>query len=342
MLRFCLIGTGRAGLVHASNISRRIESARLVALCDADSSALARAAEECQVDRLYRDYREAVRDPEVDAVVVATPVFLHRAISCQAASQGKHIFLEKPMALSVAECEDINEAVARDGVTLQIGFMRRFDPAFLEAKELLNSGELGRVLIIKSTGRGPGLPPAWIYDVTKSNGILAEVNSHDFDSVRWLAGSDIVRVYAEAANLKCSQVREDHPDFYDNAVVTLRFSDDSLGLIDGTCPADYGYDARVEVLCEKGAIFIGSVQDRGLSRVVCDGRVITRTVDSWRSLFKEAYIAELEHFIACVEQQAVPRATGLDGLKAVEAVVAANTSLASGQPVVLPAGDRQR
>lgn len=341
MLRFCLIGTGRAGLVHATNISRRIKSAQLVALCDADSSALARAAARHKVDRLYHDYQEAVRDRHVEAIVVATPVSFHREIACEAAAQGKHILLEKPMALSVAECEDINEAVARAGVTLQIGFMRRFDAAFLEAKELLGSGELGRVMIIKSTGRGPGLPPPWIYDVRKSNGILAEVNSHDFDCVRWLADSDIVRVYAEAANLKCDDAREDHPDFYDNAVVTLRFSDDSLGMIDGTCPADYGYDARVEVLCEKGAIFIGSVQDRGISQVMSDGRVTTRAIDSWRSLFKEAYVAELEHFIACVEQQTVPRATGLDGLKAVEAVVAANASVASGQPVVLHGIDRQ-
>jgi scyllo-inositol 2-dehydrogenase (NAD+) len=335
MLRFCLVGTGRVGIVHATNINRRIKDAQLVALCDADPRALEHAAADYEVDRLYSDYHEAVRDPQVDAVVVATPVFLHREIACEAATQGKHVFLEKPMALSVAECEDINDAIARSGVTLQIGFMRRFDGAFLEAKEILSSGELGRVLIIKSTGRGPGLPPAWIYDVATSNGILAEVNSHDFDSVRWLVGADVVRVYAEAANLKCTHVRESHPDFYDNAVVTLRFSNDSLGTIDGTCPAHYGYDARVEVLCEKGAIFIGSVQDRGISRVTCDGTVITRTIDSWRGLFKEAYLGEMEHFITCVEKQTTPCVTGLDGLKAVEAVVAANASIAGGGPVTL-------
>ncbi len=333
MVRFCLIGTGRAGLVHAVNIVRRVKDAELVALCDPSQQALQRAAQECPVQRRYDDYREAVRDPQVDAVVIAAPVSLHREIACEAAGRGKHIFLEKPMALSVEECEEINEAAAESGVVLQLGFMRRFDASFLEAKELLDSGELGRVLIVKSTGRGPGLPPPWIYDVSKSNGILAEVNSHDFDSVRWLAGSEIVRVYAEAANLKCAQVRESHPDFYDNAVVTLRFSDDALGLIDGTCPADYGYDARVEVLCEKGAIFIGSVQDRGVSRVTRDGGVVTRAVSSWRGLFREAYVAEMEHFVRCAMEGVSPRVTGQDGLKAVEAVVAANESIVSGKPV---------
>jgi myo-inositol 2-dehydrogenase/D-chiro-inositol 1-dehydrogenase/scyllo-inositol 2-dehydrogenase (NAD+) len=335
MLRFCLIGTGRAGLVHATNIDHRIKHAQLVVLCDADPGALQRAAAEYEVCRRYRDYREAIRDPQVAAVVVATPAALHCEIACEAAAQGKHIFLEKPMALSVAECEQINTAVQRAGVTLQIGFMRRFDSAFVQAKEMLGSGDLGRVMIIKSTGRGPGLPPAWIYDIGKSNGILAEVNSHDFDSVRWLVGSEIVRVFAEAVNVQCEDARERYPDFYDNAVVALRFADDTLGSIDGTCPAHYGYDARVEVLCEKGALFIGSVQNRGVSRVTLAGSVVTSAVESWRSLFKDAYIAEMEHFVTCVEQGASPRATGLDGLRAVEAVVAANKSIASGEPVSL-------
>lgn len=340
MLRFCLIGVGRAGLVHAGNIQRRVEGAQLTALCDPSTEALERAGAELGVDRRFTDHRKAVRDPDVDAVVIAVPVFLHSEIACEAAAQGKHILLEKPMALTVAECEGINEAADRAGVTLQLGFMRRFDVAFLEAKEALDSGKLGRVMLIKSTGRGPGLPPAWIYDMSKSNGMLAEVNSHDFDSVRWLVGSDIVRVYAEAANFKCEDVRERHPDFYDNAVVSLRFADGTLGLIDGACPADYGYDARVEVLCEKGALFIGSVDDRGLSRVTSDGRVVRRTVESWRTLFREAYVTEIEHFVACVLDGMAPRATGLDGLKAVEAVVAANLSLARGEPVTIGAGDR--
>jgi myo-inositol 2-dehydrogenase/D-chiro-inositol 1-dehydrogenase/scyllo-inositol 2-dehydrogenase (NAD+) len=335
MLRFCVIGTGRAGLVHAANIDRRIKEAQLVALCDANPDTLAGVAAQYPTQGRYADYREALRDPQVDAVVVATPALLHCEIACEAAAQAKHIFLEKPMALSVDECERIIEAARRASVALQIGFMRRFDSAFVQAKEMLDSGNLGRVMIIRSTGRGPGLPPSWIYDVKNSNGMLAEVNSHDFDTVRWLVGSDIVRVYGEAVNLKCEEARESYPDFYDNAVVVLRFADETLGSIDGTCPAHYGYDARVEVLCEKGAIFVGSVRDRGVSWVTQEGSVMARTIDSWRSLFREAYIAEIEHFISCAEQGTMPRATGMDGLRAVEAVVAANASITSGQPVSL-------
>ncbi|MFH1920864.1 MAG: Gfo/Idh/MocA family oxidoreductase [Planctomycetota bacterium] len=332
-MNFCVIGTGRAGLVHARNLRSRIMGADLVALCDANREALETAGSELEVGSLYSDYRDAVRGDDVDAVVIVTPTLLHRDVACAAAAAGKHVFLEKPMAVSVDQCREIIAAVEAAGVKLQIGFMRRFDARFLEAKAILDSGELGRVMVIKSTGRGPGLPPPWIYDVDSSNGILAEVNSHDFDAVRWLAASEFTRVYAEAANFKCPDALDEHPRFYDNAVVNLRLASGTLGTIDGACPADYGYDARVEILCEKGVLHVGSAQEHGLTKVERDGRVVARAVRSWRNLFEGAYVAELEHFIECIANDTQPRVTGLDGLKALEAVVAANQSIFEGRPV---------
>jgi predicted dehydrogenase len=322
-------------MVHARNIVRRIPSARLVALCDADVDAMQRAAEELGVARNYIDYREAVSSGDVDAVLIVTPTFLHREIACEAAAHGKHVFLEKPMAITVEECQAINAAAGQAGIKLQVGFMRRFDESFLHAKEILESGAMGRVMIVKSTGRGPGLPPPWIFDIGKSNGIIAEVNSHDLDSVRWLAGSDVARVYAEAANFKCPEAKEQFPDFYDNIVVTLRFMNQTMGVVDGTCPSHYGYDARVEILCEKGVLFIGSTEQHGVVQVSLDGQVTARAVKSWRDLFREAYVAEIEDFIRCVLDDREPRVTGLDGLRAVEAVVAANASLKTRAPVEL-------
>ncbi len=332
-MNFCLIGAGRAGLVHAKSLTERIRGSDLVALCDASEETLRTSGKLLGIDTHFTDFRQAVEQDDIDAVIIVTPTFLHREIACAAAEAGKHIFLEKPMAITVEECHQINEAVAKAGVKLQIGFMRRFDPSFLQAKKILDSGEMGRVMVIKSTGRGPGLPPPWIYDIAASNGILAEVNSHDFDSVRWLVGSDICRVYAEAANFKCLDAKDEYPQFYDNAVANLRFADGTLGVIDGTCPCHYGYDARVEILCENGVLQIGGTQEHGMVKVQRDGQVVTQAVKSWRTLFKDAYVAELEHFIECVTEDKPPRVTGLDGLKAVEAVVAANRSILDGKPI---------
>ena len=141
--RFCLIGAGRAGLIHARNIAQRIRNAQLAAVCDANPKALQEAAAEFQVSAQYTDYRRAVSSRDIDAVVIVTPTFLHRDVACAAAENGKHVFLEKPLAVTVAECEEINAAVDRAGVKLQIGFMRRFDEGFLEAKAILDSGRWG-------------------------------------------------------------------------------------------------------------------------------------------------------------------------------------------------------
>ena len=337
-IRFCLIGVGRAGLIHAGHIHERVKDAQMVALCDTSEKALSEHGQELGVDLLFTDYKQACACPEVDAVIIVTPTFLHCQIATEAARRGKHIFLEKPMAITTDECHQINAEVEKAGVKLQIGFMRRFDEGFMQAKQLLDTGELGRVKLIKSTGRGPGGPGPWMYDLTQSNGILAEVNSHDFDSVRWLADSDIKRVYAEGENFDCDEARRDYPDFYDNAVVSLRFETGALGCIDGACPAHYGYDARVEILCEKGMISIGYTSEQNMTVVNLNEQSIRKPVKTWRKLFKPAYLAEIEHFIECVRENRTPRVSGEDGLKAVEAVIAANRSMKEGRPVELKEG----
>ncbi|MFM1996189.1 MAG: hypothetical protein RLZZ111_576 [Planctomycetota bacterium] len=336
-LQIGLIGCGRAGLIHGANIARRIERADLAAVCDASPVNLRAAADELGGPRAYADFRSLCADPAIDAVVIVTPTFLHCAIACAAAAAGKHIFLEKPMALSAAECLAIEEACAAADVKLQIGFMRRFDEGFRRAKAVLDSGDLGRVMIIKSTGRGPGGPGPWMWDLKQSNGIVAEVNSHDLDSIHWFTGARIRHVYAEAHNFKMPEARERFPDFYDNVVATLRLDDDTIAVIDGTCPAHYGYDARVEILCERGVLFVGSARRHGCEWITVESGLHGEAVASWRTLFRDAYLGEMESFVDAVLADRPTAVTGVDGRWAVEAVVAINESLRTGRPVPVSA-----
>jgi myo-inositol 2-dehydrogenase/D-chiro-inositol 1-dehydrogenase/scyllo-inositol 2-dehydrogenase (NAD+) len=338
-LKFCVIGAGRAGLIHARNLARRVGSAQLSALCDSNPEGLRQAGAELGITQLFPDYQSAMAREDIDAVVIVTPTFLHCEIACLAARHGKHIFLEKPMALSAAECRSILAAAREAGVALQIGFMRRFDAEFQRVREVIASGEMGRVMIIKSTGRGPGGPGPWMYDLRKSNGIVAEVNSHDLDTLRWLTGQEFRRVFAQGHNFKCPDAREAWPDFYDNVVAQFRFAEGAMGTVDGACPVHYGYDARVEVLCENGVLFLGSAAQAGLTRITRDGQVLGQAVKSWRTLFKDAYLAEMEHFVDCILKDTPPGVTGVDGLRAVEAVVAINQSIRTGQPVELTPED---
>ena len=204
--RVCLVGAGRAGLVHASNLRQHTADAEMSAIVDGDlERATAMAAD--VGGKPFGTLAEAVADVAIDAVVIATPTHTHRDLAVEALTAGLHVFCEKPMALSARECDDMIAAAQAADRVLQIGFVRRFQPEFVEAKARIQAGEIGEVMLVKSLTRGPGLPPAWAQELALSNGMLAEVNSHCFDSVRWLAGSDIVRVYAEVANRKGARAR---------------------------------------------------------------------------------------------------------------------------------------
>ncbi len=325
-VRFCSIGTGRAGMIHARNISENIANAELVGVLDKDGEAAKESAKELGVDP-YTDMDTLMSDAEFDAVTVATPTFTHADLVVEAAENGKHVFCEKPLAISLEEADRMKEAVENAGVKFQIGFMRRFDEGFQEAKEKIDSGEIGEIMSVRSVGRGPGLPPKWACNPELSNGNLAEVNSHDFDAIRWLTGKEYESVFARAGNYKTPEVKEEFPSFYDNAVVSFEMKDEVIGTVDSTCPADYGYDARMEILGDEGVLFIGEVARRGVA--VCTGEKEFKrpAVSSWQNLFREAYWKEMKHFVDCILNDKKPKATLKDGRKAIEVVLAANDSI---------------
>lgn len=335
-IHVCVVGLGRAGLVHAVNFQRHVPGAALAAVVESDPDLLETRAGELGIAARYRDIHQALDRAQVDAVCITAPTFTHAEIAVTAARAGKHVFCEKPMALTLAEADQMIEAATAAGVVLQIGFMRRFDPAFQEARRLIEAGRIGRPMVIRSLTRGPGLPPRWACDPRRSNGMLAEVNSHDFDAVRWIAGSEFTRVYAETAVMKRSDLLEEFPEFYDTATVTLRLADGSLAMIEGACPVDYGYDARMEVLGTEGVLRIGEL-DHG-AVVTCTRSVGVQSAPfaSWRDRFREAYVAEALHFIRCIRAEEQPMAAGLDGRRALEATLAANLSSRQGAPVALP------
>lgn len=147
-----------------------------MALCDPFEPNLKAAQEELGVEKAYTDYRDALKDPEVDAVIVVTPTGMHREIACAAAAAGKHVFCEKPMASSIEECQQMIDACDQAGVKLQLGFIRRFDKNFRRAKETVDSGQIGDVTLVKSLTHGPSEPKEWMYDISGSAGPIDEDN----------------------------------------------------------------------------------------------------------------------------------------------------------------------
>jgi len=329
-----LIGAGRAGLIHARNFSRYVEGAALVAISDPHEPTRNAAAEELGVRAGYAGYEELLEDPKVDAVVIVTPTRYHREIAVAAARCGKHIFCEKPMAMNAAECAEMIEAAAAAKVALQIGFMRRFARSFQEMKRRLDAGAIGEVVSVRSLTHGPSLPQPWMFDLKASNGPLAEVNSHDIDTIRWMAGSEIVEVFALGGNFRSPDARQEYPDFYDNVTLLARFANGTQGTISGAQGVGYGYDARCEVLGTSGILFSGSLQALAVTEATSEG-LSNPIIKSWRDLFADAYLAEDREFILSINEGRPPLVTGLDGMRAVEVVNAGNESIRTGKPVKL-------
>jgi myo-inositol 2-dehydrogenase/D-chiro-inositol 1-dehydrogenase/scyllo-inositol 2-dehydrogenase (NAD+) len=330
--RLAVVGAGRCGMLHAVNASRWLSTAELACVVDVDETLARRAADGLGV-AAFTSLEAALEGARLDGVVITTPTFTHAELAVLAAAADKHVFCEKPMALTVEECDGMIRAADEAGVVLQIGFVRRFQREFVEARRRIEAGEIGEPMVVKSLTRGPGLPPAWAHDLRRSNGMLAEVCSHDFDSVRWLAGSEIERVYTETANFKGEARGVTAPEFYDNAVVALRFESGALGTIDGTCPADVGYDARVEVLGSEGLLVVGEHRSTAVLEIRTRGTGELPTYSSWPERFEWGYREELRAFVEAARDGAAPAVGGVDGRAAVAAVRAANRSWLEGRPV---------
>jgi myo-inositol 2-dehydrogenase/D-chiro-inositol 1-dehydrogenase/scyllo-inositol 2-dehydrogenase (NAD+) len=339
--QLAVLGAGRVGMVHARNATGSVPAAELACIVDADLEVGRRAGAELGVP-VFTDLGQALSGAEFDGVVIAAPTFVHAELAVLAASAGKHVFCEKPMALTVDECDAMSNAAEKAGVVFQIGFVRRFQPEFVEAKRRIEAGDIGTPMVVKSLTRGPGLPPAWAHDLRRSNGMLAEVNSHDFDCVRWLVSSEIERVYAETANFKGHERGVTAPDFYDNVVVALRFVSGAIGTIDGTCPADYGYDARAEVLGTEGLLVVGENRAVPLLEIRSRGTGEVPTFASWPQRFEPGYREELAAFVRAGTSGRAPVVGARDGRAAVAAVRASNTSWQEGRPVLVAGGGAER
>ncbi len=335
-IRVCIVGAGRVGKLHTGNIQQFVPKAGVVALVDPAQQMLEETGNQFGINDRFASLEQALEKTDFDAVIITTPTFTHRDLAVMAGENGKHVFLEKPMAMNLQECDEIIAGIEGKGLVLQLGFMRRFEPEFVAAAQRIHAGEIGEPMLIKSLTHGPGLPPAWANDLKTSNGMLAEVNSHDLDCVRWLVGSNIDRIYVETANFKGDERGVTTEHFYDNMLANIKFASGALGNISGVCPCDYGYDARVEIVGRKGIMQIGSMQ--GMDVVVCVDReqgLVTPIYKRWPERFRWGYIYEMQHFIECVQTGQRPSVTSEDGRWAVAGVLAGTKSFLEERPVYL-------
>jgi myo-inositol 2-dehydrogenase/D-chiro-inositol 1-dehydrogenase len=326
-----VLGVGRIGKVHIGNLVYRIREAEVIALADVFPEELAKVAGDFGIARTFADYRELLKLPEIEAVLICTPTTTHYDAIFASADAGKHIFCEKPVELTVEKIMRVNEHVAKRGVQLMVGFNRRFDPNFLKIRETVQTGLVGTPEILRITSRDPA-PPHESYLKT-SGGIFLDMTIHDFDMARYLMGSEITEVYARAGVL-VDPMFERAGD-WDTALISLRFANGAMGAIDNSRRAVYGYDQRAEVLGSAGMVAVSNEAPDQHVRFDRASGYTPLPKNFFMERYTESYLREMRAFIAAVRDgQPVP-VTGIDGLRAVEIGLAAGQSARANRAVKL-------
>lgn len=295
-----LIGFGRLGAIHAENIANS-DYTELFAICDTNPEAL-RKAKDLYSTHTYVDMDEFLQQP-IDGVVIASNTHLHIEHIRKAAKAGKHIFSEKPIGLSLEETDIALQEVVDAGVKFQIGFQRRWDPRYLEAKKAILQGKIGDPILFKAYGRDPNASDPANWGLDKNGGLFLNAAIHDYDAARFFLNSEVDSISASGAALVYQELANFND--IDTCSTTLLFKNSTMAITEWSRYATYGYDIGAEIIGTKGAIQIGNHSD-GVTIKPAD-RDAPGVIDT----FREAYRLEIDAFANAVAND-TPTSPGLE------------------------------
>ncbi len=328
-LNIGIIGAGRIGKVHMQSITYNVPTAKVLGITDVFKDGLQELADKYGIEKVYEDYKEMLADKDIDAVLVCSSTDTHADISIEAAQAGKHVFCEKPVDLTPEKVQAVIDAVAKAGVKLQVGFNRRFDHNFAHVRSLINEGKVGDLELIKITSRDPAPPPAEYAAV--SGGMFLDMTIHDFDMARFLAGSDVTEVYANATCLVDPAIGE--AGDVDTAIINLKFANGALGVIDNSRRAAYGYDQRIEVFGSLGAAMASNDTPTNVTVMNSDGVTTDKPLYFFLERYMQSFRDEMIQFVDAVLNDKATPTTGKDGLDSILVALAAKKSVKEGRPV---------
>lgn len=318
-LGVALIGAGRMGRVHGRRLAE-LPECQVRKVLDTSLDRARQLADSLGAEGTTLP-EDVLDDSSVEAVLVVTPAPTHAEWVVAAARAGKAVFVEKPIAESLPAGGRVVEAVERAGIQAQVGFQRRYDPAYRRALERIEAGDLGRVEGFRAVGRDP-FPPPLDYLVS-SGDLLADMGSHDLDSARFLVG-EVDEVYAVGGALAVPELAQH--DLSDTAVATLRFANGAVGTLEVALRTAYGYDIRAEVLGEKGRIHVEMDRRYDLLFYGRDGGAFERP-RNFEERFSVAYAAELTAFVRNVRAGRPVSPTPRDAVMSLRLALAAQHSL---------------
>ena len=330
-VKVAVLGCGRIGKLHGTNLVQSVPQAEVVAVADPFmNDGIKEWAAGLGIPKVLEDPIEAINLPEVQAILICSATPTHVELIEAAAKAGKHVFCEKPLHTDVKKIKECIKLCEDAGVKLQVGFVRRFDHNHSKVQQVVASGRLGKPAIVKVSSRDPEDPPMAYVEV--SGGIHVDMTIHDFDMVRYLSGSDAEEVYAIGMCLNPEFAKYDDVD---NTIITIKFKNGAIGVIDNTRSSCYGYDQRTEVQCEKGCVQVSNDLENTAMISSAEGVEVAKPTWFFLERYNDAFIEEDTQFCKVVlGEQEIP-VTGNDGLQPVLMARAAKLSLQENRPVKL-------
>ncbi|MDP3652652.1 MAG: inositol 2-dehydrogenase [Rhodoferax sp.] len=329
MKHIAVFGAGRIGRIHATNLAAQ-QGVKLKYVCDALPTAAADLAQ--QVGAVAADIDTVLADPAIDAVLIGSPTTTHSDLITRAAQAGKHIFCEKPVDLSAERAQACAATVAQAGVACMIGFQRRFDPTFNEAKTRLDRGDIGNPEMLVITSRDPGAPP--VEYIQQSGGIFRDMLIHDFDVFRWiLCGDGDKAAWLSATGSCLTDPAIGQAGDFDCTAVTIKTVKGRLCQINTTRRAAYGYDQRFEVIGSQGMLQCGNHRPSEVTQANAQGTQQDNPEAFFLQRYAAAYRLEIEHFFTVLQNGGTFRTTVQDGVDAQILADAAAKSAATNQVI---------
>jgi myo-inositol 2-dehydrogenase/D-chiro-inositol 1-dehydrogenase len=317
-----VIGTGGMGTRHAVNLHEHVVGAKVVAVYDLDGSRAAAAAAAVGGARVLADPRELIADPAVEAIVIASPDPTHAELATACLHYQKPVLCEKPLATTSAVAREIVEKeVALGRRLLAVGFMRRFDPAHLAVKRVVESGRIGRPILFKGASRA-GMMPSDLPIAT----IMTNSAIHDLDAALWMLQHDVQEVFVRSVRTHDTFA----PEARDLILISMGLAGSCLADIEIAMAAEYGYDIEATVVGQAG---VAETIQPDVALVRHQNRRGFTYPRDWLERFQIAYVAELESWVGSLRGGApFAGATAWDGFRASLVADACIDSLHSGQP----------
>lgn len=328
MIGIAVFGAGRIGRIHASNLHQHV-NAQVLHIVDVVEAAAAELAASCGAK--VSTVEQALADPKVGAVIIASSTDTHAELVTASARAGKAIFCEKPLDLDIQTARASVEEVARQGVVLCVGFNRRHDPGFDKLKSEISDGAIGDVEVVTIISRDPSPPPAEY--VGRSGGLFRDMMIHDLDIARWLLGEEPVRVFASGSVLVDPEIGK--AGDVDTAIVVLETASGRLCHITNSRRCSYGYDQRIEVFGSEGMVRAGNATQTRVESANATGFHSEPALPFFLERYADAYRLQLDKFLRVVDGQSLQIPGGEDGLRALEIADAAQRSADEGIPIDL-------